>query len=82
MAESKIGVDSNDASFLEAAARASSFLGLPAYEEWQSMKDDGAASLQQLTDRHSLQPLSSAVQGEQATATFSLWWNPCTSIYP
>lgn len=35
------------------------------------MKDDGAASLQQLTDRHSLQLLSSAVQGEQATATFA-----------
>ncbi|KAI9873288.1 MAG: hypothetical protein M1830_000577 [Pleopsidium flavum] len=64
-------IEPDDASFLKAAAQASPCPGLPTYEEWRSLKGRGAASSQPITDRHSLQLLSSAIQGEQATATFA-----------
>lgn len=57
--------------FLEPAIRLGKKLTPSAYEELQSLKDGGAPPLQQITEQRGLELLSSAVKGEQASATFA-----------
>lgn len=58
-------------SFFESAILAGSRSNPPAYEELQSLKDDGTRTLQEMSEQRGLELLSSAVKGEQATATFA-----------
>jgi len=50
---------------------AGSRLNRSTYEELQLSKDGGAPTLEQISEERGLELLSSAVQGEQATATFA-----------
>lgn len=64
-------VSSDRDDFLESAIRIGSHAAPSAYKELQSCKDSGAPTLLQSTEQRGLELLSSAVQDEQATATFA-----------
>ena len=57
--------------FLEPAIKLGKKLTPSAYEELESLKDGGAPPLPQITEQRGLKLLSSAVKGEQASATFA-----------
>lgn len=57
--------------FFESAILAGSRFRPSAYEELQSLKDDGPRTLQEMSEQRGLELLSSAIKGEQATATFA-----------